>query len=255
MVDAARAQYNEAEVLSDQGRLEEARPLFEEALRVWRASRYPAWRRTRDWRPWPRRCPRARSEERTSSSTRPPRRSARRVPTSSCTDRAPGVHSALVLEGRYAEARSSSPRRWRRSARSAPRDRSLSSSGSAGYALIQAREAGETARKHFEASLATARDVEAQYEIALTLRALADTRPRRTSDAARRESEELLEGLSVVSLGDAAPSLDTVTAIRTNRATAPRDEKRVGRGGQLLAHLGDPGRVQVMVARKAGRRP
>ena len=37
-VDAATGTLNIAEVLSDQGRLDEARPLFEESLRVWRAA-------------------------------------------------------------------------------------------------------------------------------------------------------------------------------------------------------------------------
>ena len=39
-VDAAIGTHNIAEVLSDQGHLDEARPLFEEALRVWRAADY-----------------------------------------------------------------------------------------------------------------------------------------------------------------------------------------------------------------------
>ena len=39
-VDAATGTHNIAEVLSDQGRLTEAQPMFEEALRVWRSSEY-----------------------------------------------------------------------------------------------------------------------------------------------------------------------------------------------------------------------
>jgi tetratricopeptide (TPR) repeat protein len=37
----ARAQNNEGEILSDQGKLEEAEHLFTETLRVWRAAGYP----------------------------------------------------------------------------------------------------------------------------------------------------------------------------------------------------------------------
>lgn len=39
-VDAAIGTHNIAEVLCDQGRLEEARPMFEESLRIWRAADY-----------------------------------------------------------------------------------------------------------------------------------------------------------------------------------------------------------------------
>ena len=39
-VDAATGTHNIAEVLSDQGRLDEAQPMFAEALRVWRSSEY-----------------------------------------------------------------------------------------------------------------------------------------------------------------------------------------------------------------------
>ena len=39
-VDAATGTHNIAEVLSDQGRLDEARTLFEESLRVWRAAEF-----------------------------------------------------------------------------------------------------------------------------------------------------------------------------------------------------------------------
>src|SRR5207244_1480762 len=41
VVNVARAQNNEGEIVSDQGKLEEAEKLFREARRVWRAARYP----------------------------------------------------------------------------------------------------------------------------------------------------------------------------------------------------------------------
>ena len=50
-VDAATGTHNIAEVLSDQGRLEEARPLFEEALRVWRAADFGIGVAYRDQQP------------------------------------------------------------------------------------------------------------------------------------------------------------------------------------------------------------
>ena len=39
-VDAATGTHNIAEVLSDQGRLDEAQPMFEESLRVWRSAEF-----------------------------------------------------------------------------------------------------------------------------------------------------------------------------------------------------------------------
>ncbi len=50
-VDAATGTHNIAEVLSDQGRLDEAQPMFEEALRVWRAADYGIGVRLRDEQP------------------------------------------------------------------------------------------------------------------------------------------------------------------------------------------------------------
>jgi tetratricopeptide (TPR) repeat protein len=41
MSSTSRAQNNEGEIVSDQGKLEEAEALFLEAQRVWRAARYP----------------------------------------------------------------------------------------------------------------------------------------------------------------------------------------------------------------------
>ena len=41
MVNVARSQNNVGEILSDQGKLEEAEALFVEAQRVWRAANYP----------------------------------------------------------------------------------------------------------------------------------------------------------------------------------------------------------------------
>ena len=43
LVDAAAATINRAEILADQGRLDEAEAAFSEALRVWRSVNYPRW--------------------------------------------------------------------------------------------------------------------------------------------------------------------------------------------------------------------
>jgi alkylhydroperoxidase family enzyme len=70
----------------------------------------------------------------------------------------------------------------------------------AGYALVQARRPPDEARERFAASLDVAREAGADYEIALTMRALADTRLADDVDAVRRENEDLLEALGVVAL-------------------------------------------------------
>ncbi len=64
-----------------------------------------------------------------------------------------------------------------------------------GYALVQARRP-EEARPHFEESLRFARERGLQYEVARTLRALADTGAPEHS----AEAQELLDSLGVVSL-------------------------------------------------------
>ncbi len=64
-----------------------------------------------------------------------------------------------------------------------------------GYALVQARRP-EEARPHFEESLRLARERDARYEIARTLRALAET----GAPEHAAEAQELLDSLGVVSL-------------------------------------------------------
>lgn len=65
------------------------------------------------------------------------------------------------------------------------------------YALVQARRKDD-ALPHFERSLELARDAGADYEVALTLKAMADTEF--AGDDAARESGEILERLGVVAL-------------------------------------------------------
>ena len=65
-----------------------------------------------------------------------------------------------------------------------------------GYALVQARRQDE-ARPRFERSLELARELEADYEVALTLEALGRTRL--GDPDAEAESKAILERLGVVS--------------------------------------------------------
>ena len=67
---------------------------------------------------------------------------------------------------------------------------------SIGYALHQARRP-EEARPHFEESLRIARELKAEYEVALTLRAMAATRYPSDEDLGA-QSDAILERLGVV---------------------------------------------------------
>jgi hypothetical protein len=67
-----------------------------------------------------------------------------------------------------------------------------------GYAIHQGREA-ERARPHFETSLRIARELPAEYEIALTLKAMADTDSPADEDP-KPEHEEIFERLGVISV-------------------------------------------------------
>jgi len=64
----------------------------------------------------------------------------------------------------------------------------------AGYAVMQSRAGFAEARPHFETSLEAARSANAEYEVALTLRAVAET-----SGADDGRSAEILRRLGVVS--------------------------------------------------------
>ena len=64
----------------------------------------------------------------------------------------------------------------------------------AGYAIVQSRGPLARAKPHFEASLAAARAGKRPYEVALTLRALAET-----TKEPYGEAEEILDLLGVVS--------------------------------------------------------
>src|SRR6185312_15397777 len=99
----------------------------------------------------------------------------------------------LVLEGRPGEALELVEQAVARAGElgrlatlGAPLERSL------GYAIHQSGRAAE-ARPHFEESLRLGREARAEYQVALTLRALAET-----SGGSTSESEELLERLGVV---------------------------------------------------------
>jgi tetratricopeptide (TPR) repeat protein len=95
------------------------------------------------------------------------------------------ILECLVLEGRHQEAVAAA-------GRFAERDSMIERLS--GYATVQARAPFEQAKVHFDAALAAAREANRPYELALVLRALAETT--KTPD---READRILAELGVVS--------------------------------------------------------
>ena len=82
--------------------------------------------------------------------------------------------------------------RWRRSAAGSPQ--LAIAERLAGYAVVQSRAGFEEAKPHFERSLEAARAANAEYEVGLTLRAIAET-----SGVDDGQGTEILNRLGVVS--------------------------------------------------------
>jgi tetratricopeptide (TPR) repeat protein len=185
VVNEARAKNNEAEVLSDQGRLEEARELLEEALRVWRAAGY-----------------RVGIGIATALLARVEARSGRFDEAHELFDDAlelltslgaealiadarAWLAECLVLEGRYKEALAA--------VAELPEGDPIAER-LAGYAIVQSRGPLAKATPRFEASAAAARAANRPFELALALRALEETTKTPSDEAAR-----ILAELGVVS--------------------------------------------------------
>jgi len=166
VVNVARAQNNEGEIVSDQGKLDEAQALFSEARRVWRAARYPVGIALA-----------------TSNLGRVGARAGRFDDALELLAGALMAFEALgsdalgqetrarraecfVLAGRYQDALDLVPTVLE----AAGENRLLYPflERLYGYALVQARRPDE-ARPRFERSLELARELEADYEVALTL--------------------------------------------------------------------------------------
>jgi tetratricopeptide (TPR) repeat protein len=189
VVVGATATNNEAEILSDQGRLAEAKTLLAEALRVWRAAGY-----------------RVGIALATSNLGRVAARAARFDEAHRLLDEALAafeemgadsfvgetrgrIAECLVLEGRHKEAAALLSELRAQGGAGAQR---AAIERLAGYAVVQSRAPFAKAKQYFDASEQAAREVEAQYELALTLRAVAETR-----GEASVEADELLERLGV----------------------------------------------------------
>jgi tetratricopeptide (TPR) repeat protein len=198
VVAAAILLNNEGEILADQGHYTEAQELFDDALRICRAAHY------------------ALGEAFVKANlARLAARTVRFAEAHELFDEARaqlediGSHGlalevdarraeCLVFEGRHREAAELA-------AAALERSEGLGRRGTlgpllerlVGYALHQDRQPVE-ARPHFEESLRLAREAGADYDVALTLRALADT-----GGGDRKEADEIFTRLGIV----AAPSI------------------------------------------------
>ena len=198
VVSVARAQINEAEILSDRGQFDEARALFEQALRVWRAADYRIGvavatsnlgrvmareRAIRGCAPPARGC---------AGAVRGARRPGVRRRDAGAPRRVPGPRGSPPGGARCADPASAS--RVQRSSRSR-NDSRATPSCSRGRASKQ-RE------PHFERSLEAAEAAGAEYEVALTLRAIAET-----SGADDGRATEIMARLGIVSTPSGAAPL------------------------------------------------
>ena len=189
---------NEAEILSDQGHVEQAMPLFEEMLRVSRASGW-AFGAGAALSNLARAAARAGRFEEAHALFQDAlavfeELSAERFIVEAKARRA----ECLVFEGRYQEALDVANECRAAAAKSPVGGLEALIERSIGYALHQARRPDEGA-PHFDDSLRIARELKAEYELALTLRAIAATRPA-AREASAAGSDAILARLGVVSL-------------------------------------------------------
>ena len=204
-------------IVSDQGRLDEARPLFDEALRVFRASK------------WMLGVPLV-----TSNLGRLAAREGRfdeadellREAIAACvrlgadtwvTEAQGRLAERRVLAGEYREAQTLAAEvatAAGATALGALAERSL------GYAHVQAREAAE-ALPHLERSLEIAEGIGATYEVALTLKALGDAGAPE-ADAHRARSSALLADLGVLAVPEPPLPLSAAVACERFFGTSPR---------------------------------
>ncbi len=198
VIGAAVQMNNEAEILSDQGRLDDAASLFDEWLRACRASGYAfgigvALSNLGRVAARGGRFSEAQGlfadalaqfeqlgSERFANETR--------ARTAEC----------LVYEGSHGRALELGLACREAAARSPVGGLEALIERTIGYALCQARRP-EEATPHFEESLRIARDLRAEFEVALTLRAMAAVGAD-GSGALRAESDAILERLGVVSV-------------------------------------------------------
>jgi tetratricopeptide (TPR) repeat protein len=183
VVNVARAGNNEAEVLSDRGHLDEARELFDDALRAWRAANYRIGIALATAN-LGRAAARGGEFDEAHRLLEEALELFMELGAEAFVDETTArIAECLVFEGRHKEA----------SAALAPL---LARGGAmtnrlAGYVAVQARAPYARAKPHFDAARDAA--VSSPYELALTLRAVADT-----SGADDEEAKAIFERLGIV---------------------------------------------------------
>jgi predicted ATPase/class 3 adenylate cyclase len=199
VVGTATQKMNEAEILAVQGHLAEAEPILQEAQRIWRAARFPlgvalATSYLARVAAYAGRFEDAHTLYAEALAGLEALGSAGYINETK-------AHTAecLVLEGRYKEAEELATEVLEGiTAAGEPGVLGAMVERLLGYAIHQGREA-ERARPHFETSLRIARELPAEYEIALTLKAIADTNSPADEDP-KPEHEEIFERLGVISV-------------------------------------------------------
>jgi tetratricopeptide (TPR) repeat protein len=190
---------NEGEILSDQGRLEEAEALFDEALRSWRAAGYAAGVAFATGNRGRAAARAGRFEDAHALLMDALAQFEELGATELVLETSARIAECFVLEGHHEEAlrfATDALAYVREIEGLAPLEAMLERL--VGYAIHQSRsQRPAEAQPHFAESLRIARAANARYEIALTLRALADTA---ADPSAAGEAQALLTALGVVSL-------------------------------------------------------
>lgn len=197
VVSAARASNNEAEILSDQGKLAEAQERFEDALRVFRAAQYP----------WG-------IAVATSNLARVAARTGRFEDAHPLFEHACAaferigadawiqetkfrIAECLLLEGRHGEGGNLAAETLAAVRNDEPSVLAVALERLLGYAAIQGGKPAESSA-HLRRSLDQARALGAEYEAALTVKAIADTGASYEGDA-EAEYREIFGRLGVAS--------------------------------------------------------
>ena len=198
VTNVARVHHNEADVLAERGFLAEAEQLLRDALRVWRAASY-ALAIAISSSNLGRVLARAGRTDEACELLEEARTSFLEFGNSAWAAEASArIAEAHVVAGEYREAlETGSAALDEAQASDAPPVLQAVIERQLGYALVQGRQSDEAAA-HFARSLELARELGADLEIALTLRALVDTG---LSDPdATDESEAILARLGVIAL-------------------------------------------------------
>jgi len=197
-VSAAVHGNNVAELLSDQGKLEEAEDLFRELVRVSRGAVFPIGEAL-GFSNLGRVAARAGRFEEAHAHYAEATKGFEAIGAQRLvTETGIRVAECLVFEGRYDEAIATAST-FVEAAKATPfYGLEAAAERLLGFALLQSGRPDE-ARPHFEESLRLARELDAQYELGMTLRAMAELGFDH-ADALREESDAILERLGVVSV-------------------------------------------------------